>query len=697
MKSLVLAEKPSVGKDIARVLKCTKKQKNYIEGGQFIITWALGHLVTLAEPEDYDERYREWRMDHLPILPEKMLLKVIRKTSHQFKIVRRLLKQQNIDQCIIATDAGREGELVARWILKLCGWKKPIKRLWISSQTERAILEGFAQLKPGKEFDNLFQAACCRAEADWFIGLNVTRALTCKLNAQFTGGRVQTPTLAVIVEREEEIRTFVPKDFWLVYADFEGYSGIWKSVKGESRLFDEGKVKTLVQKVKGGKGIVVQVRQEEKKEYPPLAYDLTELQRDANRRFGFSAKKTLSVLQGLYDRHKLVTYPRTDSRYITDDMVPTLPERLNAIAIPPYRALVQPLLKKKLSPGKHLVNNAKVTDHHAIIPTEVSPVLDKLSGDEKKIYDLIVRRFIAVLYPAHRYLQINVVTEVNGERFFSKGQKTIEKGFRIVSSVYEGDQKEEFQADMEETPHQNIENIRKGDIKNVIKCRPENRKTQPPSRYTEATLLTAMEQAGKFIKDKELKESIKQCGIGTPSTRAEIIEKLFYYNYIERHGKIIRPTTKGKKLIELVPEQLKSPKLTAEWEQRLSRIEKGKEQSPGFIGDIRQNTIALVKQIRAINVNYTPDNVTSIPCPMCGKPMLSFRAKKGNMLVCQDRECGFRQMEKRKGDKWFEKSKAERIMTKKLIEKYSDQSDETISFGDLLKQAMEKSKKKKKR
>jgi DNA topoisomerase-3 len=437
MKSLVLAEKPSVGKDIARVLKCTKKQKTYIEGGQYIITWALGHLVSLAEPEDYDERYREWRLEHLPILPDRMLLKVIRKTSHQFNTVKRLLKLKDIDQCIVATDAGREGELVARWILALCGWKKPIKRLWISSQTDRAILEGFAKLKPGQEFYNLFLAASCRAEADWFIGLNVTRALTCKLSAQFTAGRVQTPTLAMIVEREEEIRKFVPKDFWLVYADFEGYCGVWKSAKGESRLFDEDKVKVLIQKVTGGKGVVVEVQREEKKEYPPLAYDLTELQRDANRRFGFSAKKTLSILQGLYERHKLVTYPRTDSRHITEDMVPTLPERLHAIAFPPYRVLVQPLLNKPVTPGKHFVNNAKVTDHHAIIPTELSPDFDTLSSDEKRIYDLVVRRFIAVLYPPHRYLLTNVVTEVHGERFYSKGQRTIDKGFRIVCSVHD--------------------------------------------------------------------------------------------------------------------------------------------------------------------------------------------------------------------------------------------------------------------
>ncbi|MBN1697550.1 MAG: DNA topoisomerase III [Spirochaetales bacterium] len=695
MKTIVLAEKPSVGKDLARVLKCTNMHKEYIEGERYIVTWALGHLVTLAEPEDYDRRYREWRLEYLPMLPDRMRLKVIPKTSHQFNVIKRLLSQQGSDRLVIATDAGREGELVARWILKLCGWKKPVQRLWISSQTDRAIREGFARLKPGSEYENLFMAAVCRSEADWLVGLNVTRAMTCKLNAQFTAGRVQTPTLALIVEREEEIRNFVPKDYRLVYADFDGYSGLWKNARGESRLFDEAKAEEIVRKVRGGKGVVVDCRRVEKKEYPPLAYDLTELQRDANRRFGFSAKKTLSLLQILYERYKLVTYPRTDSRHITEDMVPTLPERLHAIAVPPYKGIVQPLLAKNPQPGGHFVDNTKVSDHHAIIPTEQRPALEKLSGDEKRIYDLIVRRFIAVLYPPHRYMQTDIVTEVNGERFYSKGRETIDKGFRIVTSGYESADDEASGDDEERTPLQQVGVLKKGDIREVKNCRTENRKTQPPPRYTEATLLTAMEHAGRFIEEKELKESIKGCGIGTPATRAEIIEKLFYNNYTERHGKTIFPTNKGKKLIELVPDQLKSPRLTAEWEQRLSRIEKGGEKAGRFMEDIRKNTVSLVNEVRSINQTYTPDNVTSVPCPLCGKHMLSMRGKRGRMLVCQDRECGFRQPEKRGDGKWFEKSKAERIRTKKLIETYTDTSDESISFGDLLKKAMENKKKKK--
>jgi len=423
MKSIILAEKPSVAKDMARVLKCGKKGKGYFEGSQFVVTWALGHLVTLAEPAAYDVKYKEWRLQDLPMLPEKMKLKVIRKTSHQFRTVTQLMKRSDIGQCIIATDAGREGELVARWIMKLGGWKKSVKRLWISSQTDEAIRQGFASLKPGKDYYNLFQAAVCRAEADWLIGLNVTRALTCKFNAQLSAGRVQTPTLFMIIEREKEIDVFVPKDYWTVEADFGDYFGTWRSKTGNIRIFDQTRALEIVEKAKGGMGIVMHVHMETKSEPPPLAYDLTELQRDANRRYGFSAQKTLSVLQGLYERHKLVTYPRTDSRYITTDMVDTLPQRLKAMGVGTYAALVKPLLKAKLSPGKRLVNNAKVSDHHAIIPTEQPLDLSKFDADERRLYDLIARRFISVLYPPYTYDQTTIVTLVQGGAFFIPGER----------------------------------------------------------------------------------------------------------------------------------------------------------------------------------------------------------------------------------------------------------------------------------
>ncbi len=405
MKSLVLAEKPSVGKDLARVLNCHQKTKGYCEGADYVVTWSLGHLVTLAEPHVYDKKLKEWRMEDLPMLPEKMKLQVIRQTSSQFRTVSNLMKRKDIGELIIATDAGREGELVARWIMKLAGWgKKPFKRLWISSQTDEAIHEGFANLKPGEAYNNLFHSALCRAEADWLIGLNVTRTLTCKFNASLNAGRVQTPTLSMVVNREKEIKNFTPVDYWTITADFGDYFGTWRDKNGNSRLFDYAKAKGLVARVEGQTGTIEDVSVKAKSEPPPLAYDLTELQRDANRRYGFSAKKTLSVTQSLYERHKLVTYPRTDSRYITTDMVATLPRRLKSIAVESYAKLVEPLLQEKLSPSKRFVNDSKVSDHHAIIPTEQPPNLQALTGDEKNIYDLIVRRFIAVLYLLRSYL-----------------------------------------------------------------------------------------------------------------------------------------------------------------------------------------------------------------------------------------------------------------------------------------------------
>ncbi|MBN2443023.1 MAG: DNA topoisomerase III [Spirochaetales bacterium] len=694
MKSLILAEKPSVGKEIAKVLGCTKMQKGFVEGNKSVVTWALGHLVTLADPHDYEERYKEWRMEDLPMLPEKMKLKVIKKTYHQFNVIKNLIKRGDINNVIIATDAGREGELVARWLLKLAGNRYSIERLWISSQTKKAILDGFAHLKPGKDYLNLFEAAVCRSEADWLIGLNVTRALTCKFDTQFTAGRVQTPTLAMITERDNEIKNFVSKDYWIITADFGDYKGLWKDEKGNARFFSEDKAGQIVGKVKGQTGEIVTLKADKKKEYPPLAYNLAELQREGNRRFGYSAKQTLSILQTLYERHKLTTYPRTDSRHITEDMVPTLNDRLKAINISPFSSFVKPLLRQTLSPGKQFVDNAKVSDHHAIIPTEEPVHLDRLSGEERRIHELIVKRFIEVLYPPCSYIQTHLVTQVAGECFHTKGKEIIDPGFKVVSSKLYTQTDTEDQTD--DLPEQKIMSLKKGDKRAVRDCTTERLKTQPPSRYTEATLLTAMEDAGRFLADKKLKESIKQGGIGTPATRADIIEKLFYNNYIERHGKLIFPTTKGMKLISLVPEKLKSPRLTAEWELRLANIEQGLENKSEFLRDIRKNARELVGEIRENQASYTPDNVSNTPCPVCGKKMLTFKGKKGMMLVCPDRNCGYRTSEKETRGEWFKKSKKEQYINKKLIDQYSDHSKETHSLGDLLKQAMEKKKKEKK-
>ena len=685
MKALVLAEKPSVAREIARVLKCNVKNKGFLEGPQFVVTWALGHLVTLAEPDDYDKKYKEWRLEDLPMLPANMKLKVIRQTSHQFQVVRNLMKREDLKELVIATDAGREGELVARWIMVLSDWKKPFKRLWISSQTDDAIREGFAGLKAGTAYNNLYDAAVCRAEADWLIGLNVTRALTCKFNAQLTAGRVQTPTLAMIVNREAEIKQFVPVDFWTIRADFGDYFGDWRNQAGNSRIFNYTQTEEIAAKLKGHQGVIKEVRTEGKSEPAPLAYDLTELQRDANKRYGFSAQKTLSVLQDLYEQHKLVTYPRTDSRYITSDIVPTLPARLKSITVVPYAELVKPLLQKPLMPTKRFVDNNKVSDHHAIIPTEKPLQLTSLKTEERNLYDLIVRRFIAVLYPPYRYDQTTLITVINGENFYSRGKVVKDQGWRAVTS--KSAEKDALNDDA--LPEQTLTLSKKGDPKQVKGCKINKSKTKPPARYTEATLLTAMESPGKFIEDEELREAMKGSGLGTPATRAEIIEKLLYNNYIERQGKELVPTSKGTQLIKLVAPALKTPELTAQWEQRLSNIARGKGSKTDFMADIRQNAMELVKSVIDDTAVYKADNISRTKCPVCGKFMLLVNGKRGKMLICQDRACGHRQPEKQ-DDFGYKSSKNAGRVNQKLIAQYSDQGSIGHNLGDLLKVALAK-------
>lgn len=687
MKSLVLAEKPSVGREIARVLKCNRKAKGYLEGSQYVVTWALGHLVTLAEPDDYDRKLKEWRMEDLPMLPEKMKLKVIRQTSHQFRVVRGLMRRKDIKDLVIATDAGREGELVARWIMEMANWKKPFRRLWISSQTDNAIHEGFARLQAGKVYDNLYDAAVCRAEADWLIGLNVTRALTCKFNAQLNAGRVQTPTLAMIVQRENEIKRFVPVDYWTVRADFGSYFGDWRGRKG-GRIFDPARVKEIEAAVNGQQGTIKEVKTEARSEPPPLAYDLTELQRDANRRYGWPARKTLAVLQGLYERHKLVTYPRTDSRYITSDMVPTLSLRLRSMGVGPYAAMAKPLLQKPLQAGKRLVNNSKVTDHHAIIPTEQTLNLAALDQEEKRLYDLIARRFLAVLSPPYRYHQTTIITVVNGENFYSRGKVEIDRGWRVVQGAITDTE----ETGEEQVPEQTLARHQKGTRVEVKSCKTRKHKTKPPARYTEATLLTAMENCGRLVEDKELRESIQGSGLGTPATRAEIIEKLVRTSYIERQGKALVPTSKGKQLVGLVPPALRSPELTAEWEQRLADIARGAGNKADFINGIRQDADKLVQSIRADTATYKPDNVSKTKCPLCGRYMLIVSARRGRMLACPDRSCGHRQPEKEDFTRLGHTSRA----TRKLIAKYSDQEELGTNLGELLQAAMAEKEREKK-
>lgn len=639
-KTLVLTEKPSVARDIARVLNCNQNGNGCLTGQKYIITWALGHLVTLADPEVYSDKYKTWNLEALPMLPKRMELVVIRETAKQFGAVRSLMNRDDIDELVIATDAGREGELVARWIIEKAGFKKPVKRLWISSQTDKAIKEGFASLKPGREYDNLYMSAQSRAEADWLVGLNITRALTCKYNAQLSAGRVQTPTLAMIVQREDEIRKFIPKDYWTIEARLNGFAVQWQDKQsGQTRIFDKAKADGIVSRAAGKTGNVIEISKEAKKELPPLAYDLTELQRDANRRYGYSAKKTLSIMQRLYETHKLVTYPRTDSRHITDDIVPTLPDRLKSISVGPYAEPVRNILRNKLNITKRFVDNSKVTDHHAIIPTEQFVNLGELNSEERSIYDLIVKRFIAVLNPAFEYEQTTVKVDIEGELLYAKGKIVKSKGWK---AVYDGEQQigdEEDEGERE----QSLPDVKKGDRIKVASIKAVNGKTKPPARYTEATLLSAMEHPGKFVEDKGLREALESTsGLGTPATRADIIEKLFDTFYVERKGKEIVPTSKGIQLIGLVPSDLKSPELTAKWEQQLTLISKGRANANAFIDEMKKYASKLVSNVIASTDAYKHENLTREKCPECGKYLLDVNGKKGKMLVCPDRECGYR-------------------------------------------------------
>lgn len=635
---LVLTEKPSVAREIGKVLGCNQKGNGCLIGKQYIITWALGHLVTLAGPEEYNKRYKTWNLEDLPMLPKSMKLIVIKQTAKQFNAVKELMRKKDIDELIIATDSGREGELVARWIIQKAEFKKPIKRLWISSQTHKAIKEGFSNLKSSKEYDRLYKSAQCRAEADWLIGLNVTRALTCKYNAQLSAGRVQTPTLAMVVQRENEIKKFIPKDYWTIEATVNNFKIHWEDkVNRQTRIFNKLQADKIVSNMSGSQAIVVDVKKEAKKEYPPMAYDLTELQRDANRKYGYSAKKTLSIMQRLYETHKLLTYPRTDSRYITDDIVPTLVERLKSISVGPYSSLVQTVLKNKLQITKRLVDNSKVTDHHAIIPTEQYLDLNSLNSDERNIYDLVVRNFIAVLSFPSEYELTTIKLDVNGEVFTAKGKIIKSKGWNFI---YENEKHTNLDEDNKE---QVLTDVKKGDTLKVISPKAIAKKTTPPARYTEATLLSAMEHPGKFIENKALRETIESTsGLGTPATRADIIEKLFDSFYMERIGKEIVPTSKGIQIINLVPEELKSPELTAKWESKLQLISKGKASSDNFIAEMKNYATKLVAGVMEDTATYRHDNMTREKCPECGKYLLDVKGKKGKMLVCPERVCGYR-------------------------------------------------------
>lgn len=692
MKSLVLAEKPSVAREIARVLGCKKQHQYHFEGSKYVVTWALGHLIELKMPEHYDPKYKTWRLEDLPIIPEKMGLKVIKQTSRQFRGIENLAKRADIKDCIIATDAGREGELVARWILKKLNWKKPILRLWISSQTDKAIRDGFKHLKPGKQFESLYRSAVCRAEADWLIGLNVTRALTTKYNDPLSAGRVQTPTLAMIIEREKEIQSFVPKPYWTIQANIGSIVASWER-NGEKRIFSKDTAEQLLAKLKGEKGTAIKVERKPKKELQPLPYDLTELQRDANKRFGFSAKKTLTVLQRLYEHYKLVTYPRTDSRYLTTDMESTMYDRLQAMSSH-YQEEVRPLLSKqgKIA-AKRVFNNEKVTDHHAIIPTEEPLRISELSADEKKLYDLIARRFLALFYPVCQYESVQAILSVGGETFFVRENVVIDKGFKKVLEIHEN-----------ERENKQLPVLKPGETVPIQHFEMEEKWTEPPLRYSEADILAKMEKYG----------------LGTPATRADIIERLVETEAVERNNGRFYPTKKGKQLIDLVNEELKSPELTARWERDLELIARGKGNAKAFLQNIRKQTEQFVAEIKQSDRSYRAYNLTGSMCPECGSFLKERTTKEGRMLVCSNMKCRFqkrkdpklsnrrcpqckRRMEIHEGkagvyfqcrpcnvvEKAEEKRQASSHKDRHLLRKYSPKNESFgTNLGDLLKQAL---------
>ncbi|HJC34023.1 MAG TPA: DNA topoisomerase III [Candidatus Mediterraneibacter faecipullorum] len=652
MKHLVIAEKPSVARDIARVLGCSKKNNSYIEGKDYVVTWALGHLVTLADPEEYGEQYKTWRLDTLPMLPGRWKLVVIKQTSRQYHAVKEQIFRKDISDIIIATDAGREGELVARWILEKAGNRKPLKRLWISSVTDKAIREGFSHLRPGKDYENLYHAAVARAEADWEVGINATRALTCKYNAQLSCGRVQTPTLAMIAAREEEIKKFIPKPYYGLKAVVKGIPFTWADAKNNSgRTFDKSKIENIYKNA-ASKIRITEVKKKAKKTYSPALYDLTALQKEASQRYGYPAKETLNIMQRLYENHKVLTYPRTDSRYLTTDMTGTLKERLKACAVGPYRKAASRLSMQEIKADKSFVNNAKVSDHHAIIPTEQFVQLEHMSNDERKIYDLVIRRFLAVLSPACEYEEISLTGMIGNETFRAKGSQILKAGWHEIYDADWEDFEDEEVPDNSGTTGSASQaaatwpDIREGSELPVTSLSITEGKTKPPAYFTEGTLIAAMENPARYMqhKDQTLARTLGETGgLGTVATRADIIEKLFGSFLMEKKGAEIHITSKGKQLLSLVPPDLKSPELTAQWELRLKSISQGRESQDKFMAEIEDYTKSLISQIKNAEGTFRHDNLTRHKCPQCGRLMLEVNGKHGKMLVCQDRECGYRE------------------------------------------------------
>ncbi len=588
-KKLIVAEKPSVARDIARVLGVKERGEGCLVGGEYIVTWAIGHLVSLCEPGEVDERWKKWRMADLPMLPGQIPLKVLPGTKDQFAVIKRLMLDKEVASLICATDSAREGELIFRYIYQKAGCKKPVQRLWISSMTDAAIKQGFAELKPAAFYDSLYESARCRSEADWLVGMNASRAFSLAYNAHLSVGRVQTPTLNLIVKRDLEIERFVPNDYWEIRASFGDYEGLWENPDTkDTRCPDEARARAVREAVAGKEGRVAESKVERKRVPPPQLYDLTSLQREANKKLGYSADKTLKLAQSLYETHKLITYPRTDSRYLPDDMKPKIAATLKKLP-PAYAPFVNaPELNWQLS-GKRFYDGAKISDHHAIVPTDKTADSSKLTRDEALLFDMIARRLIAAHYPYYEYEAAKVVTTVGEHRFRSNGAMPVTEGWR---ALYRGDKPEE-----KEPP---LPPLSVGDTRRVQKASVRKCQTKPPAPHTDASILNLMENAGRDIEDEALREQMKSSGLGTPATRAATIERLIEVGYARRKGKTIVSTEKGRQLIAVVPEQIASAVTTGKWEKFLSDLAGQKDadgraaKSDRFMNGIRRFSVFLV-------------------------------------------------------------------------------------------------------
>jgi DNA topoisomerase-3 len=676
-KTLLVAEKPSVGQDLARVLPGPfKKQEGFLEGPEHVVTWAVGHLVQLAEPEAYDAKYKSWRMADLPIVPDKFKLEVRDERSRkQMTVVSKQLGREDVGEVVNACDAGREGELIFAYLFEKAKAKKPVKRLWLSSMTNAAMKNALAALRPAEEFASLEQAARSRSEADWIVGMNATRAATIRLRSSFDGavslGRVQTPTLAIVARREEEIKAFTPEPYWLVDATFVGaplngeaggertYVGHFQAPAGSPgttkgpRVGTEEEALAIVAACRERPGTITKLEKKEQREKAPMLYDLTTLQREANNRFGFTAKRTLAAAQRLYEEHKALTYPRTNSRYLTTDMV----EEIKPIAElvgghAEYRTGAEYVVALDVLPLARVVNDEKVTDHHAIIPTRSEHNLEKMGSDDRRVYDMAVRRFLAVFHPEAVFENTRVETTVaaaDGEGateyvFRTRGKLLIVPGWRGVYDEVAADAKgadAKADGDEDEATDQQLPRLIEHEQVQTRAIESLRKETKPPRRYSDASLLGAMETAGKLVDDDELREAMKDSGIGTPATRAAIIERLITVGYIERDGRALVATEKGLNVIRLLNEHaLTSPGLTGSWEQRLGKIERGEESRKQFMADIAGFAQETVKELDETLKDVRIPRAKLGPCPVCGHEIVENR-KGYSCWAREDPGCGF--------------------------------------------------------